>query len=51
MINGEIHVEDPESIEAMVAVNAAYAALAGITCGEVLGTPFGGGHLPRMFTA
>ncbi len=45
VLTGTIHVADPEAVAASTAVNGAYAFLAGLTCGQVLGTPFGGGQI------
>jgi hypothetical protein len=41
VVIGDIHVADTESAAAAIAVTDAYADLAGLTCGQVIGTTLG----------
>jgi hypothetical protein len=41
VVIGDIHVADAESAAAAIAVTDAYADLAGLTCGQVIGTTLG----------
>lgn len=44
-VNGQIHVVDATSAQAATDVAAAYSDLSGVTCGSILGTPFGNGQI------
>jgi len=45
VVVGQIHVADIISAQVAADVNVAYAAVAGLTCGAVIGTTLGGGQI------